>query len=93
LPAAKKKRVVGGVAEAGGSVGDGAAEREGDEGVAAAAAVARSDGAGEAVGAKDAEEGVLRGGGEALKVRKEQAPQCFTDFKACFSTQLTDGLR
>ncbi len=24
---------------------------------------------------------------------KKQAPQCFTDFKACFSTQLTDGLR
>ena len=27
------------------------------------------------------------------EVRKKQAPQCFTDFKACFSTQLTDGLR
>jgi hypothetical protein len=24
------------------------------------------------------------------KVRKKQAPQCSTDFKACFSTQLTD---
>jgi hypothetical protein len=27
------------------------------------------------------------------KVRKKQAPQCFTGFKACVSTQLTDGLR
>jgi hypothetical protein len=26
-------------------------------------------------------------------VRKKHPPQCFTDFKACFSTQLTDGLR
>jgi hypothetical protein len=24
------------------------------------------------------------------EVRKKQAPQCSTDFKACFSTQLTD---
>jgi hypothetical protein len=27
------------------------------------------------------------------KVRKKQAPQCCTAFKACFSTQLTDRLR
>jgi hypothetical protein len=27
------------------------------------------------------------------EVRKKQAQQFFTDFKACFSTQLTDGLR
>jgi hypothetical protein len=27
------------------------------------------------------------------EVRKKQAPQCFTNFKACVSTQLTDGLR
>jgi hypothetical protein len=27
------------------------------------------------------------------KVRKQQALQCFTGIKACFSTQLTDGLR
>jgi hypothetical protein len=27
------------------------------------------------------------------KVRKKQAPQCCTGFKACFSTQLTDGPR
>jgi hypothetical protein len=27
------------------------------------------------------------------KVLKKQAPRCFTGFKACFSTQLTDGLR
>ncbi len=26
------------------------------------------------------------------KVRENQAPQCFTGFNACFSTQLTDGL-
>jgi hypothetical protein len=26
------------------------------------------------------------------KMRKKQAPQCFTGFKACFSTQLTEGL-
>jgi hypothetical protein len=26
------------------------------------------------------------------KVRKKQAPQCFTGFKACFCTKLTDGL-
>jgi hypothetical protein len=27
------------------------------------------------------------------KARKKQAPQCFMGFNACFSTQLTDGLR
>ena len=27
------------------------------------------------------------------EVLKKQAPQGFTDFKACFSTQLADGLR
>jgi hypothetical protein len=30
---------------------------------------------------------------EAKKVRRKQAPQCFTGLKSCFSTQLTDGLR
>ncbi len=28
-----------------------------------------------------------------VEVPKKQASQCFTDFKACFATQLTDGLR